>query len=407
MGNHRRIWNEGFDIERRVIEERGLKNKVARRCLSFKGGGTTMWTRSFMRTAIIFLVAMAALAQQPAGNAAQWIQLHDGADMGWIRAMEAGESRLYTGTANGIFVSDDQGFTWRYVTLGFKHSPSSMAVDGNTVYVGTNSDGIFRSDDAGETWTPTSDGLRTFKHHLTHIKRIFWPNISQILVTFDEVIAVTHYGHMNNTYLSTNRGDTWHNVTGIWAWWAQSIRSVVQFDGYLWCPVSDFSSGMARSSDNGRTWEWIPKHRGLAIDWVVLHHRLYVVEELGSGRWNEQTRDWEYFPVEGLPMLSWGFNKTTITSSAVHDDRLYVGVSEFNSNAGEQSGVYVFDSNTETWSSAGLAGVRITDLLSHDSILYAGTPWNGIYASTPQRVHPHAKAVTTWGRVKQDALAQD
>ena len=106
-------------------------------------------------------------------------------------------------------------------------------------------------------------------------------------------------------------------------------------------------------------------------------------------------------------MLSWGFNKTTITSSAVHDDRLYVGVSEFNSNAGEQSGVYVFDSNTETWSSAGLAGVRITDLLSHDSILYAGTPWNGIYASTPQRVHPHAKAVTTWARVKQAGLAKD
>ena len=82
-----------------------------------------------------------------------------------------------------------------------------------------------------------------------------------------------------------------------------------------------------------------------------------------------------------------------------------VGVSEFNSSAGE-SGVYVFDPDTETWSSAGLARVRITELLSHDSILYAGT-WNGIYASTPQRVHPHAKVVTTWGRVKQRALAKD
>ena len=169
-------------------------------------------------------------------------------------------------------------------------------------------------------------------------------------MTFDEVIAVTrglNNSSDNNTYLSTNRGDTWHNVTGIWAWWAQSIRSVVQFDGYLWCSVTDFSSGMARSSDNGRTWEWIPMFKyGWLPDWVVLHHRLYAVGELGFGRWNEQTRDWEDLPVEGLPMLSWGFNKTTITSSAVHDDRLYVGVSEFNSNAGEQSGVYVFDSNT-------------------------------------------------------------
>ena len=35
MGNHRHIWKAGFDVERRVIEERGLKNKVERNvCLS-------------------------------------------------------------------------------------------------------------------------------------------------------------------------------------------------------------------------------------------------------------------------------------------------------------------------------------------------------------------------------------
>ena len=367
-----------------------------------------MWIRSFMRTAFIFLVMMTALVHQPAGNAGTWVKLNDGVNKGSISVLAAGENRLYAGTEYGMFVSDDEGLTWKQTD--FEHSPSSMAVDGNTLYVGTYSDGIFRSDNAGETWTPTSDGLRTFRHHLTHIKRIYWPNISQILVTFDEVIAVTHgptNSGTNNTYLSTNRDDTWRNVTGIWAWWAQGIQSVVQFDGYLWCPVLDFSSGLARSSDNGRTWEWIPRHRGLAIDWVVLHHRLYGVYELGCGRWNEQTRDWENLPVEGLPMLSYGYIRTTITSSTVHDDRLYVGVSEFDSNAGEGSGVYAFDPNTETWSSAGLAGVWITDLLSHDSILYAGTLRNGIYASTPQRVHPHAKTVTTWGRVKQGALAKD
>ena len=361
-----------------------------------------MWTRSFMRTAFIFLVMMTALVHQPAGNAGTWVKLNDGVNKGSISVLAAGENRLYAGTEYGIFVSDDEGLTWRQTD--FEHSPSSVAVDGNSVYVGTSSNGIFRSDDAGETWTPTSDGLRTFRHHLTHIKRIFWPNISQILVTFDEVIAVTR-GSTNNTYLSTDLGDTWHNVTGIWAWWAQSIRSVAQFDGYLWCSVSDFSSGMARSSDNGRTWEWIPRYRGFAIDWVVLHHRLYAVGELGFGRWNEQMRDWEYLPVEGLPMLSTWLSNTTITSGAVHDDLLYVGVSAY--DGGEGSGVYVFDPNTETWSSAGLAGVWITDLLSHDSILYAGTLRNGIYASTPQRVHPHAKAVATWGRVKQGAVAKD
>ena len=134
-----------------------------------------MWIRSFMRNAIVFLVAMAGLAHQPAGNAQTWLKLHGRGNKDvsadWISVLAAGENRLYAGTVYGILVSDDQGLTWRYV-LELKQSPLSMAVDGNTVYVGTSSDGIFRSDDAGETWTPTSDGLRTFKHHLTHIKKV-------------------------------------------------------------------------------------------------------------------------------------------------------------------------------------------------------------------------------------------
>lgn len=36
MGNHQRIWKEGFDIESRVIEERGLKNKLEHN-VSFQG----------------------------------------------------------------------------------------------------------------------------------------------------------------------------------------------------------------------------------------------------------------------------------------------------------------------------------------------------------------------------------
>ena len=74
-----------------------------------------MWIRRFMRTAIIFLVAMAALAQQPAGNVQTWVKLHDRVNKeinkDWISVLAAGENRLYAGTEYGILVSDDQGLT--------------------------------------------------------------------------------------------------------------------------------------------------------------------------------------------------------------------------------------------------------------------------------------------------------
>ena len=96
--------------------------------------------------------------------------------------------------------------------------------------------------------------------------------------------------------------------------------------------------------------------------------------------------------MEGLPTPSW------IYSVAVVEGRLFAGLREH--------GVYLFNLDTETWSSAGLGGLSVNALLSYDSILYAGTVENGIYC-TSLTVQPHAKTVTTWARMKQGALAKD
>ena len=94
-----------------------------------------VWTRNFLQIAFIFLVTMTVLVRHTVGDTAQWIQLHDGAEIGYVEALEAGANRLYAGTGHGIFVSDDQGRTWRQ-TVDFIY-PYSMVIDGNTVYVGT------------------------------------------------------------------------------------------------------------------------------------------------------------------------------------------------------------------------------------------------------------------------------
>ena len=340
-----------------------------------------IWTRIFMRSAFIFIVVITMLTPELDVNIGTWIQLADGVDLGVVEGLEAGENRLYAGASYGIFISDDRGRTWRHMS-DFNMTALRIAVDGNTVYVGTWSRGVFRSDDAGESWKPIRNGLISYEND---DGERYWGRIRQMLINFDEVIAVAYH---SGTYVSNNQGVTWHDVSDDWEWWADSIWSMTQFNVYLWSAVS--THRMYRSSDNGRTWEWIPEFKPARVtDWAALYNRLYVAGEEDIGRWDEKTRTWEYL-VEGLP------TPAVINCITVHDGRLYAGLSALYGHGG----VYVFNLDAETWSFIGLEGLSVNTLLSHKSILYAGTEENGIYC-TSQTVHPHAKVVTTWARVKQ------
>ena len=349
-----------------------------------------MWTRRLMRTAFIFIVVITMLPQElDADIGTAWIQIHDGTTMGYVNALEAGEHRLYAGTRNGIFISQDHGHTWH--TTSFKEDCSTITINGNSVYAGTAYQGVFRSDDAGKTWKPIRDGLR-FED--LNGKR-FYGEVRRILVTRDKIINVMYH---RGTYTSTDWGERWHDVSEEWLR-GNSIYSMTEFNGYLWSAISTMEMG--RSPDTGQTWESLPFfERDRVNDWEVLNNRLYVAGQEGIGRWNEKAQIWEYL-MEGLPTGSsldldeppWMYNL------AVLGGCLFAGL--------RRHGVYVFDALTETWSSVGLDGLSVSALLSYKSSLYAGTATNGIYCAGILRVQPHAKAVTTWARVKQRALAKE
>ena len=345
-----------------------------------------MRTRHFMRTAFMLMVAMVTLARESDADIGKWIQLDDGTTMGGVYVLEAWRQRLYAGAENGIFISQNHGNTWH--TTSFENEASTITVDGNTVYAGTWGDGVFRSDDAGESWKPISEGLRTYKSGR-------YGEVRRILVLFNEIINVMYH---RGTYVSLDQGETWHDVSKEWLA-GDSIYSMTEFDGYLWSAVS--VHWMYRSSDNGRTWGWLPDFEpGRVNDWAALYNRLYVAGQEGIGRWNEKTRSWEYL-MKGLPT---GNSQNSddppyIHNLAVLDGRLFAGL--------DRHGVYVFDLLTETWSSVGLDGLSVYSLLSYNSALYAGTARNGIYFAPISAVHPHAKEITTWARVKHTTLAKD
>ncbi len=336
-----------------------------------------MWTQGFIRTALIFLVTMTLLVRESDGDAETWIKLFDVINWEWVSVLEAGENQLYAGTSERIFISQNDGYSWYTVT--FKDLVTAITADGDTVYAGTWSTGVFRSDDAGVTWKPILNGLRVLERD---DGERFYGIVYRILVRGNEIINVMYH---KGTYVSNDRGETWHDVSGEWEL-GDSIQSMTEFDGYLWSAISAIS--MRRSPDNGRTWEHVRQYKsGRINDWAVLNNRLYIAGSDGIGRWNEQTRDWEY-PMKGLP------SKREIYSLAVHEGRLFAGL--------RSNGVYVFDAKSEIWFSVGLDKVVVRALLSYKSSLYAGTD-DGLYSTRIPRVQPHGKAVATWGRIKRNA----
>ena len=348
-----------------------------------------MRTLRLMRTAFILMVTMVTLVRESDADIGAWIQPDDGATMGGVRIVEAWKQRLYAGARNGIFISHDHGNTWQ--TTSFKDSATAITIDGNTAYAGTWRKGIFRSDDAGETWNLIVEGLPFDE---TDDGERFHGEVRRILVTFNEIITV---GYHSGTYVSNDRGETWHHFANHWDW-GDSIWSMTQFEEYLWSAMS--SHWMARSPDNGRTWEMLPAFKpGRVTDWAALYNRLYVAGQEGIGRWNEREQTWEYL-MEGLPTgNSQNPDGPPYTHDlAILDGRLFAGL--------DQHGVHVFDAQTKAWSSVGLDGLSVYALLSYKSSLYAGTR-DGIYCAAISRVHPHAKAVTTWARVKQLAHQKD
>ena len=321
-----------------------------------------MQTQRLIKVAVAVLVVGTSMGLKSAWGVNNWIQLDDGIAMGSVTSFAAHGSRLYAGNDNGVFVSIDKGNSWS--PTSFNDPVSTLTVNGDTIYAGTWGQGVFRSDDAGLTWKAIRNGLRF--HEFQDGTR-YYGEIRRVLITDNNIINVMYH---NGTYTSTDRGETWHDISTEWLG-GNSIYSMTEFGGYLWSAVS--TGIMLRSPDSGKTWEPIRYFDNDRVnDWAALNGRLYVAGQAGVGVWNESTRTWEY-PMAGLPTGAFGDPNEPphVFAFAVQGGRLFAGL--------QTHGVYIFNLQSGTWSPTGLEGRSVTSLLSHGSTLYAGTARDGIY----------------------------
>ena len=305
--------------------------------------------------------------------------------------------RLYVSTDKGMSYSRDDGDTWRLST--YKDWIGNLTAFPGAVYGYSHDHGIMRSVTKGNTWHPKNNGFDL----VWGGRRFYYPEIRQFLVTASGMVIAV--GYHSGTWISRDRGDRWHAVRDEWKVNDQrytgfplgdGIWSMGEFGGYLWALNS--TSFVARSPDQGATWESIPDSRdkrsiaqfSRANVWVEFRGDLYVAGDSGFGRWREEGLEWEN--------LSHGLSDDPgLSSLVVHRDRIFAG--------SLQHGVFVFDHHSETWYPVGLSDVSISagGLVSHRGNLYAAAAsrgHDGIYRAKRPFVSSEGKAAVTWGAIK-------
>ena len=326
---------------------------------------------------------------------AEWELLLATHNMSGVTALETDGGRLFAGIGRGLYTSDDNGDTW--CTTALTHGyVQAIAISGDVIYAFVYELGMFRSDDYGKTWNPKNNGFPIVHDHTLDIRL---PSIEQILVTSSGMVLAV--GGLDGTYISRDRGETWHFA----AEWLYPCRkspdipdftisdqlvSMTEYDGYWWAASVWYD--LYRSPDNGATWECLgqPLSRGGGAEprnWLVLNNQLYVGELFGAhgfARWNEGELAMEDLS-DGLP------DSPYMTSLAVNRGRIFAGLSR---------GVYMYDQGAETWTPVGLNGSFVLSLVSHQSYLYVAVSRKGIYRASIPIVHSYGKAAATWGAVK-------
>lgn len=109
----------------------------------------------------------------------------------------AGAYDKYNNPGEGVFLSTDNGATWKAVNNGLANlDVSSLVISGTNLFAGTEGGGIFLSADTGKSWTVVNSGLNLSGLNLY---------VRTLIVNGSNLFA----GNDNGVFISNNNGGNW------------------------------------------------------------------------------------------------------------------------------------------------------------------------------------------------------
>ena len=265
---------------------------------------------------ICAIFASAALVAVVPPAAAAW--LANGPDGGTVASVDGASGRLYIGTVDGVYASNDDGANWsRLGDLPRGTDVSSIAVDpGNRARLfATTWSALYRSTDGGAHWVATAESPRALTFHP-------WTS---------DVVGVADYAV---TRVSVDGGVNWTDATivgGTLPLRASVVVADVSYSHAFYALGADRT--LYRSINGGRTWSvlapplWNIAVPRLAIDPFAGDNLVWSENQLDVAyvsRYVPSTNTLSNSPVPGLdsiyslladPLTSGRFWFTAIASS--------------------------------------------------------------------------------------------
>ena len=253
----------------------------------------------------------------------------------------------------------------------------------NIVYAGTDSLGVYRSTDNGVSWAAANTGIDR-------------ASISDITFSGSNLLAAAKStcSTYNNVFKSTDNGATWTGTTGLQG---KIINSFAIKGSALWAFFFALpnDSGVARSTDNGNTWQVIPSIITDAGESIVSDNAIIVAEDNFIWRSTDDGASWdvvEQFALTGISSFAragtklfgaaaTGIQTSTDNGASWDFEPFSDSVASFSAVGstiylGSNSKVFKSTDLGATWinMSNGLGSGGIQALLYDGTTLLAGTP---------------------------------
>jgi C1A family cysteine protease len=135
--------------------------------------------------------------------------------------LAVGGTNIFAGTENGVYLSTNNGNTWTAVNGNLKNlKVSTLAINGNTVFVGTQTDGIYLSTDNGTSWIKANSGLTNLG-----------------INAFAQSGSNIYVGTNGGVFISSNNGISWKALN--FGLTSLIVRSLAIGGGYLFAGTYD------------------------------------------------------------------------------------------------------------------------------------------------------------------------
>jgi len=134
-----------------------------------------------------------------------------------VQHLAKADGRLFAATPGVLFYSDDQGESWIKSLPQAMRITALVALDRETLFIGTETSGVYRSLDAGQSWQPALEGLGLAAGQMVRVTALRADPVERgiLYAAVDHLLGSTEvHASAAGTYVTIDGGSSWQPLAG-------------------------------------------------------------------------------------------------------------------------------------------------------------------------------------------------